>query len=114
MLSSSTASRSAAAANKPTAENQGEQGYHTADLTDQLKKRGIVGSFKEVIIGSDNVSENVSGGALSHVSALLRRSFKDNKSSKGSEIKESEGEQEKAEEEPEGVLLVKEKRQQEC
>ena len=83
-------------------------------MTDQLKKRGIVGSFKEVIIGSDNVSENVSGGALSHVSALLRRSFKDNKSSKGSKTKESEGEQEKAEEEPEGVLLVKEKRQQEC
>jgi len=50
-------------------------------LTDQLKERGIVGSFKEVIIGSDKVSENVSGGALSHVSALLRRSFKDNKSS---------------------------------
>ena len=74
-------------------------------MTDQLKKRGIVGSFKEVIIGSDNVSENVSVGALSHVTALLRRSFKDNKSSKGSEIKESEGEQEKAEEEPEGVLL---------
>ena len=83
-------------------------------MTDQLKKRGIVGSFKEVIIGSDNVSENVSGGALSHVTALLRRSFKDNKSSKGSEIKESEGEQEKAEEEPEGVLVVRENKQQEC
>ena len=81
-------------------------------MTDQLKKRGIVGSFKEVIIGSDNVSENVS--ALSHVSALLRRSFQDNKSSKGSEIKESEGEQEKAEEGPEGVLLVRENKQQEC
>ena len=91
-------------------------------MTDQLKERGIVGSFKEVIIGSDKVSENVSGGAVSHVSALLRRSFKDNKSSKGSEIKESEGEQEKAEEEPEGVLLVlilvvllvRENKQQEC
>jgi len=47
------------------------------------------------------------------VTALLRRSFKDNKSSKGSEIKESEGEQEKAEEEPEGVLLVRENKQQE-
>ena len=82
-------------------------------MTDQLKKRGIVGSFKEVIIGSDNVSENVSDDTLSHVTALLRRSFKDNKSSKGSDIKESEGEQEKAEEEPEGVLLVREKKQQE-
>ena len=82
-------------------------------MTDQLKKRGIVGSFKEVIIGSDNVSENVSGGALSHVSALLRRSFKGNKSSRSSEIKESQGEQEKAEEEPEGVLSVRENRQQE-
>ena len=28
--------------NKNTAENLGEQGYHTADLIDQLKKRGIV------------------------------------------------------------------------
>ena len=83
-------------------------------MTDQLKERGIVGSFKEVIIGSDKVSENVSGGALSHVSALLRRSFKDNKSSQGSEIKESKGEQEKAGEEPEGVLLVRENKQQEC
>ena len=83
-------------------------------MTDQVKKRGIVGSFKKVIIGSDKVSENVSGGALSHVTALLRRSFKDNKSSQGSEIKESEGEQEKAEEEPEGVLVVvRENKQQE-
>ena len=47
------------------------------------------------------------------MTVLLRRSLKDNKSSKGSEIKESEGKQEKAEEEPEGVLLVREKKQQE-
>ena len=66
-----------------------------------------------VIIGSDNVSENVSGGALSHVTALLRRSFKDNKSSKGSEIKESEEDKEKSEGEPEGVLVVRENKQQE-
>jgi len=82
-------------------------------LTDQLEKRGIVGSFKKVIIGSDNVSENVSGGAFAHVTTLLRRSFKDNKSSRGSEIKESEGKREKAEEKPKGVLLVRGNKQQE-